>query len=160
MTTFSRGISFKKTSIFVAYDVVQISYLASLLFRTYNGEYLGNSDFPENFLKLYQEDLSKKVAESQPINVSELVLSSFPEVLPFLKIRMADLESDLLEVLKGWLPFVVDDSMKILKNKYLCLEALYRMLEMYRSTTNKDKKYMNNQAKMIKKLEFLLTFAS
>lgn len=87
-----------------------------------------NADFSEIFLKLYQEDLSKIIAESQPINVSELVLSSFPEVLPFLKTKMTTIESDLLEILKGWLPFVVDDSIKILKNKYLCLEALYRML--------------------------------
>jgi hypothetical protein len=73
---------------------------------------------------------------------------------------MVDLGSDLLGVLKGWLPFVADDATKVLKNKYAFMEAVYRMTQMYRSRTNLSKKQMNSQTKMVKKFEFLLVFAS
>lgn len=124
----------------MVYDVVQMSYLISLVFRAYDGEYLTNPDFPEVFLRLYQEDLSKRIAENHPNNISELALSSFPEVLPFLKTKMTHLESDLLEVLKGWLPYVGDDATKILRNKYIFMEAIYRMIQMYHLRANLSKK--------------------
>lgn len=56
------NITFKKTSVFINFDLFQFVYLTALLFRSFNGEYLKNSNFSDAFLIIYDEHFSKKIS--------------------------------------------------------------------------------------------------
>jgi hypothetical protein len=42
---------------------------------------------------LYQDDLSRNIAQNQPARLSDLPLSSFPTVVPVIKTKMAELDA-------------------------------------------------------------------
>jgi hypothetical protein len=100
--------------------------------------------------------LAKKIAETSPTNLRELAANDFPTVIPLLKTRLSLLQNEeLLNVLRGWLPLIIEDASKILKNKYLCLETLYRLAEALKSAEKKVRLSL-----ITKKLQFLLAFTN
>jgi hypothetical protein len=117
------NIIFKKTSIFVNFDLLQTVYLATLLFRAFNGEYLKNNEFVVTFLEVYDENLAKRISETHPCSAVEALKDKI-SVFGLIKNRIGSCESkdkEIFSVLRPWTDLVLEDCRQIMKNKHLCL---------------------------------------
>ena len=120
------------------FDLFQVIYLTALLFRSFNGEYLKNEELAQTFIDLYDQNLAKMISEIYPCSIIEAMKEKV-NLMGVIKINLERLENknkQLSTIVESWIEPALIDCEKIFSNKYMCLEALLRLLECFKSTAS------------------------